>query len=272
MKFTKMHGLGNDYLVMDGVHQKIHLTPAQIHKLCDRHFGVGADGIILILPVSKLKKSKKHESVTADFRMQIFNADGSEAEMCGNGIRCLGKFVYDHGLSKKNILNIETLSGIKSLGLSVTNGKVKEVRTDIGKPGEVKNAGIEVVDEEFAATSVDIGNPHCVIFTRKVDKLPIERYGAEVECHSNFPNRTNVEFVEIMDKSNIKQRTWERGVGETLACGTGAAASVVAGVYNHLLNRKVIVHLKGGNLIVEYPLVGDIYITGPAEEVFSGVI
>lgn len=272
MKFTKMHGLGNDYLVMDGIHQKIHLTPAQIHKLCDRHFGIGADGIILILPVHKFKSSRVHESVVPDFRMQIFNADGSEAEMCGNGIRCLAKFVYDHGLTKKKALNIETLSGIKLLHLSITKGKVDKVRVGIGQPVEIGNDGVDVVDEEFAVTRVDIGNPHCVIFTRKVDKLPIERYGAEVECHSKFPNRTNVEFVEIIDKSNIKQRTWERGVGETLACGTGAAAAVAAGVYNKLLKRNVTVHLKGGNLDVEYTLIGDIYITGPAEEVFSGVI
>lgn len=272
MKFTKMHGLGNDYLVFDGIHQKAHLTPTQINKLCDRHFGIGADGIIIVLPKSKSKKSKNHESVTADFRMQIFNADGSEAEMCGNGIRCLGKFVYDHGLTKKTALNIETLSGIKLLHLTVVKGKVQKVRVGLGQPVEINNDGVDVTDEEFTATNVNIGNPHCVIFANKIDKLPIERYGAEVECNSKFPNRTNVEFVQVIDKSNIKQRTWERGVGETLACGTGAAAAVVAGVYNKLLHRNVNVHLKGGILEVEYALIGDIYITGPAEEVFSGTI
>jgi diaminopimelate epimerase len=264
MKFTKMHGLGNDYVVLDGIRQKIHLTPTLIRKLCDRHFGIGTDGVILILPI--------HKSAGADFRMQIFNADGSEAEMCGNGIRCLAKFVYDHGLTRKKVLNIQTLSGMKLLRLSVTKSKVKTVCVEMGQPIEVGNEGLDVTDEEFAATLVNIGNPHCVIFTRKIDKLPIERYGSQVECHSKFPNRTNVEFVEIIDKSNIKQRTWERGVGETLACGTGAAAAVVAGVHNKLLNRKVTVHLKGGNLQVDYTLIGNIYITGPAEEVFSGNI
>jgi len=265
-----MHGLGNDYIVLDGIRQRIHLTPALIKKLCDRHTGIGADGVILIMPVHKSTSSRAHESVVPDFRMRIFNADGSEAEMCGNGIRCLGKYIYEHGLSRKQILIIATKAGNRKLELFVRGRQVTQIRVAMGKPADVANEHLTMPDEALQVTRVDMGNPHCVVFTKHIDELPIDRFGAQIECHTKFPQRTNVEFVQVINKDNVKQRTWERGVGETLACGTGAAAVVAAGVYNKFIHRQVTVHLKGGDLLVDQALTDEVYITGPAEEVFSG--
>ena len=272
MDFTKMHGLGNDYIILDGIRQRIHLTPALVRKLCDRHRGIGADGVIMIMPAQKFKGSRVQRGTRPDFRMRIFNADGSEAEMCGNGIRCLGKFVYEHGLTRKKELLVATKSGNKILELFTAGQKVTKVKVAMGKPTEIANDGINAADEEFQVTRVNLGNPHCVIFTRDIDKLPIERVGPLIECHSKFSQRTNVEFVKILDKSNIKQRTWERGVGETMACGTGAAAAVAAAVSNKFVKPPVTVHLKGGDLLIDYTISNEIYLTGPAEEIYSGSI
>lgn len=277
LSFSKMHGLGNDYIVLNGTRYKIKLTPKLIRKLCDRNYGIGADGVILVLTAETQRTQRKTcvnlcESMVPDFKMRIFNADGSEAEMCGNGIRCLGKFVYDHGLTRKKPLKIDTLAGVKSLDLYVNKGKVNKVKVEMGTPRQVKNNKLKIKNKSLRITSVSMGNPHCVVFVRNVDKFPVEQYGPIIEKHRLFPNRTNVEFVQIINRGLIKQRTWERGVGETAACGTGASASVVAGVYNNLLNRKVTVQLKGGKLQIYYAPEGMVYLTGPTEEVFNGNI
>ncbi|MBI4711692.1 MAG: diaminopimelate epimerase [Planctomycetes bacterium] len=273
MKFTKMHGTGNDFIVIDVISRKVTLTIGQIRRLCDRRFGVGSDGIILVL---------KSQRKGADFRMRMFNPDGSEAEMCGNGIRCLGKFVYDRRLTSRKELAIETLAGLVSLSLSVNAGKVTKVKVALPEPVAIKKCSLGM--GLTGATSVSLGNPHCVILVDKVDKFPVEKYGPLVERHKLFPNRrsrngvpilssgTNVEFVEIINKGVIKQRTWERGAGETLACGTGATAAAVAGIYNGKLKSPVTVHLKGGDLTIEWRKGKYIYLTGPAETVFSSEI
>lgn len=261
MKFTKMHGTGNDFIVMDAISQKVSLSPSKIRKLCDRHFGIGSDGIIFVL---------KARSKNADFRMRMFNPDGSEAEMCGNGIRCLGKFVYDHRLTSRKELIIETLAGLVSLFLSVKAGKVTKVKVALPEPVTIKrcNLGMGL----GSATAVSLGNPHCVILVDKVDKFPVAKYGPVAEHHRLFPNRTNVEFVEIINNKTIKQRTWERGAGETLACGTGATAAAVAGIYNGRLKSPVTVHLKGGDLTIEWVKGKNLYLTGPAETMFDGSV
>ncbi|MBI4834930.1 MAG: diaminopimelate epimerase [Planctomycetes bacterium] len=268
MKISLMHGLGNEYIVFDGTKARLNLSPAIIKKLCDRKSGIGADGIIIILPLHKFANSPAHSLAPADFRMRIFNADGSEAEMCGNGIRCLGKYAYEHGLTWKKTIKVETLAGIKTLDLDIKDNKVKNIRVEMGKPESIADCRLEILDKKFKAVKVSMGNPHCVIFVPDTVKFPVERYGPLIEKHRIFPKRTNVEFVRIVNKTNIKQRTWERGVGETTACGTGAAASVAAGIFKKRLTRKVSVHLKGGKLLVESKPDGTLYITGPAEELF----
>ena len=280
IKFTIMEGLGNDYVYVDCTKQDIENASNLAKIISDRHFGVGSDGLILI------KSSKK-----ADFRMQMFNSDGTEAEMCGNGIRCVGKFVYDKGLTDKTTLKIETLAGIKVLNLNVEGGKVKTVKVDMGEPildyklipakdGKVYKSkdgikfykvNIDIEGNLKELTCVSMGNPHGVDFANNVEKLKVEKYGPIIEVDKHFPNKVNVEFIEILDKHNIKMRVWERGAGETLACGTGACASVVASVLNGYTERNVTVELLGGKLEIEWNKENNhIYMTGAATEVFEG--
>lgn len=280
IKFTKMEGLGNDYVYIDCTKQEIKQAGDLAKFVSNRHFGIGSDGLILI------KKSS-----LADFKMQMFNSDGSEAEMCGNGIRCVGKFVYDKGLTQKETITIETLAGIKKLKLNVENGKVKTVRVDMGEP-ILKNEEIPAKDGkvfkskeniEFykvnvgigedlkELTCISVGNPHAIDFINNTKELEIEKYGPIIEIDKHFPNKINVEFIEIVNKNYIKMRVWERGSGETLACGTGACASVVASYLNGYTDRKVTVELLGGNLEIEWNEEDNhIYMTGPANTVFYG--
>lgn len=274
-KFTKMQGLGNDYVYMDAIHQDIDNESDLARFVSDRHFGIGSDGLILIC-----------KSNVADFKMRMFNADGSEAEMCGNGIRCVGKFVYDKGLTDKTTLKIETLAGIKTLNLNIKNGKVETVRVDMGEPiltpneipvisdeKIVKNLKLKVEDKDFTFTCVSMGNPHAITIVDETEKFNVEKYGKVIEVDKAFPKKINVEFAQIIDKNNIKMRVWERGAGETLACGTGACATAVACNLNKLTDRKVNVELLGGTLNIEWSKEDNhVYMTGPAVTVFEGTI
>jgi diaminopimelate epimerase len=272
MRFIKMHGIGNDYVYIDCFRETVTEPEKLAVRISDRHFGVGGDGLILIMPSEK-----------ADARMRMFNADGSEAQMCGNGIRCLAKYVYDSGISRQPELTVETLAGVLRLQLFTSNGAVEKVRVDMGMPrlrrqdipmlgegervlGERLTAG----DRDFAVTCVSMGNPHAVIYVEDVAKFPVTHYGPLLEHHPQFPQRTNVEWIEPLNRREIRQRTWERGSGETLACGTGACAATVASVLNGKTDRRVIVHLLGGDLEVEWADDDHVYMTGPAAEVFRG--
>ena len=274
IKFTKMHGLGNDYVYIDAINQKIENRSELAKYVSDRHFGIGSDGLILIC-----------ESKVADFRMQMFNSDGTEAEMCGNGIRCVGKFVYDKGMTNKDVVTIETLAGIKLLKFTIKDGKVEKVRVDMGEPilepekipvlsqeNPVKNLNLKVEDKYFKFTCVSMGNPHAITFIDEdVKNFDVHKYGKIVEIDKAFPKRTNVEFINIVDKNNIKMRVWERGAGETLACGTGACASAVASYLNGYTERNVNVELLGGKLEIELNEEDNhVYMTGPATFVFDG--
>lgn len=272
IKFTKMHGLGNDYVYIDVTKENLE-NPSELSKyISDRHFGVGSDGLILICPSDK-----------ADFRMRMFNSDGSEAEMCGNGIRCVGKFVYDKKLTDKTLVTIETKAGIKTLKLNVKDEKVDTVRVDMGTPilesekipvitdeKIAQNLRLNTLDKSFDFTCVSMGNPHAVTVVDNLSDFDVKKYGSILEVNEAFPNKTNVEFVEIKDPENIKMRVWERGTGETLACGTGACASVVACNLNGLTKRSVNVELLGGNLNIELGEDNHVYMTGPAVTVFEG--
>lgn len=272
IKFTKMHGLGNDYIYMDGIHQNIQNKSSLARLVSNRHFGIGSDGLILIC-----------KSDVADFKMEMFNSDGSQAEMCGNGIRCVGKFVYDKGLTNKTTINIETLAGIKTLILKVKESKVETVRVDMGEPilapekipvmameEPVQNLKVTAIEKEFEFTCVSMGNPHAITRVEDVKTFDVKKYGKILEVASVFPNKTNVEFVEIQDKEHIKMRVWERGAGETLACGTGACAVCVAATLNNLVekNQEIEIQLLGGKLKIEWK--DSIYMTGPAKTVFTG--
>ena len=273
IKFTKMHGLGNDYVYMDAIHQNIEKESSLAQFVSNRNFGIGSDGLILIC-----------KSEIADFKMRMFNSDGSEAEMCGNGIRCVGKFVYDKGLTAKTEVTIETLAGVKTLQLNLENGKVKTVRVDMGEPiltpkeipviseeEPVKNLKLKAEDKEFRFTCVSMGNPHAVTTIENTKDFDVKKYGKILEIDKAFPNKTNVEFIEIVDEKHIKMRVWERGAGETLACGTGACASVVACSLNGLTENKVNVELLGGTLEIEWEKQDNhVYMTGPAVTVFEG--
>ena len=273
IKFTKMQGLGNDYVYIDAINQKIENESSLAQIISNRHFGIGSDGLILIC-----------SSEIADFKMRMFNSDGSEAEMCGNGIRCVGKFVYDKGLTNKTTLKIETLAGVKELKLNLKEGKVDTVRVDMGEPileaekipvvsseKMAKNLELEIEEREFNFTCVSMGNPHAITFIEKVENFEVEKYGSKIEVNERFPKKTNVEFIEIVNKEYIKMRVWERGAGETLACGTGACASVVAGIINNLIERKVTVELLGGILEIEWNKEDNhVYMTGPAVTVYEG--
>ena len=276
MKFTKMQGIGNDYVYVDCTKENKIENPAELSKkVSNRHFGIGSDGLILI-----------ENSNVADFKMAIYNADGSQAEMCGNGIRCVAKFVFDKGLINKENITIETLAGIKQLKLSTENVKVKKVRVDMGEPileakkipvisdkNPVIDLQLQAADKTFTATCVSMGNPHAITFVNNVEEFDVEKYGKILEIKKEFPKHSNIEFVELIDKNNIKMRVWERGSGETLACGTGSCASVVACILNNKTERKVNVHLLGGTLEIEWNKQNNhVYMEGPAEIVFEGEI
>lgn len=274
MKFTKMQGLGNDYVYVNCFEEKIE-TPSELAvKISDRHFGVGSDGLIMINPSEK-----------ADFEMEMYNADGSRGEMCGNGIRCVGKYVYDYGLTDKTEISVETLGGIKYLSLNVEDGKVRSVRVDMGSPVlrpadiPVRCDGERAVDvpvtvdgTEYRMTCVSMGNPHAVVFVDDVKRFPLETVGPKFENHEVFPNRVNTEFVRVIDRKTAEMRVWERGSGETLACGTGACAVAVACALNGLGEDEMTVKLLGGDLLIQWDRENDkVYMTGPAETVFDGV-
>ncbi len=273
MRFTKMQGAGNDYVYINCFEEKIDDPHTLSKRISDRHFGVGSDGLVLIMPSDR-----------CDFRMRMFNADGSEAQMCGNASRCVGKYVYDHGMTDKKEISLETKSGVKILKLFVEEGKVVRVRVDMGVPrfspalipvsikgDAVINESIAVGGEEFRVTCVSMGNPHAVIFMPDIAGDDLHRIGAMIENHPLFPERTNVEFVQVVSPRELKMRVWERGAGETLACGTGACASLVAAVANGFADRKATLRLLGGDLEIEWDSISDhLFMTGPAETVFEG--
>lgn len=274
MRFTKMHGAGNDYVYVNTFEESLPAPPAQLAPLVsDRHFGIGGDGLILIEP-----------SDIADARMRMFNSDGSEAEMCGNGLRCVAKYVYDHSIARKPELSLETGAGVLAVELVIEDNLATQVRVNMGPPildaakipttfsqSPVVSQKLVVAGRELEVTCVSMGNPHCVIFVDKADDELVLGLGPKIEHAPEFPARVNVEFVEIISPSEVRQRTWERGSGETLACGTGASAVCVAGVLTGKLERRILNHLLGGDLILEWGEEDpSVYMTGPAEEVFSG--
>ena len=273
-----MHGIGNDYVYINGFKEVLPIPPEELAvKVSDRHFGIGGDGLVLILPAN---------SDSADAQMRMFNADGSEGKMCGNAIRCVAKFLYDHRICTSETLKIETMSGLKTLELSVESSKVELVRVDMGEPilnptdiptllqhkGEsIVDYPFEVAGQEFRITTVSIGNPHCVVFCDELTDELVYGIGPKIEKHTAFPDRINVEFIKVLSPSELQMRVWERGSGETLACGTGACAAAVAAVLTNHADRNVIVHLIGGDLQIEWSKTDNhVYKTGPATEVFSG--
>jgi diaminopimelate epimerase len=291
MRFTKMHGAGNDYVYVDCFRQAAPADPAEVaRRVSDRHFGVGGDGLVLILP-----------SEVADARMRMFNADGSEAEMCGNAVRCVAKYVYDHGLAQKPTLKVETGRGVLSLDLEVGGGRVERVRVDMGEPilaadqipttlqakrtafpgrreppfqavldDAVVDAELPVGGRKLKVTCVSMGNPHCVTYVPTLSDYWVLRIGPKVETDPHFPRRVNAEFVEVISREEVRMRVWERGSGETMACGTGAGAVCVAGAISDRTDRKVLVHLRGGDLELHWAEDNHVYLTGPAVEVFFG--
>ena len=273
IKFTKMHGLGNDYVYIDAINQKIENESSLAKFVSNRHFGIGSDGLILIC-----------KSEIADFKMRMFNSDGSEAEMCGNGIRCVGKFVYDKRLTNKTTVKIETLAGIKTLILNTKDEKVGTARVDMGEPileaekipvisteKPVKNLELEAENKKFKFTCVSMGNPHAITIVENTKEFDVEKYGKVLEIDKAFPKKANIEFAQIIDRQNINMRVWERGAGETLACGTGACATAVACNLNGLTDRKVNIELLGGTLNIEWNETDNhVYMTGPAVTVFDG--
>lgn len=275
MIFTKMHGLGNDYVCINCFRERVEDPPGFARALCDRHYGIGADGLILICP-----------SKVSDFKMEIYNSDGSVAGMCGNGIRCLGKYVYDYRLTGKETLSIETKSGIRNMHLHIQDGKACGAMVDMGVPrlnahsipilsekDLVINDPIEVQEKNYRMTGISMGNPHAVIFSEEINGISLEETGRELEFHPRFPERANIEFCHVTARDRMEIRVWERGVGETLACGTGACAAVVASVLNDLTDEEVIVKLLGGELSVRWDRkVNHVFLEGPAVKVFDGVL
>jgi diaminopimelate epimerase len=276
MKFTKMHGLGNDFVMVDCLRERLEEAALGdlARRICDRHFGVGADGVILAEPSEK-----------ADFRMRLINADGSEAEHCGNGIRCVAKLIYDHGHTRNTQITVETVGRINVLSLVTRDGKVESARVDLGEPnfqrGSLPMTGVptdEAVEEKLqvdgtvvAVTGISMGNPHAVAFVEDVERFPVEKIGPLLETHAVFPRRANVEFIQVLSRDELQMRVWERGAGETLACGTGACASVVAAARTGRAGRSAVVHLRGGDLRIEWADDNHVYMTGPAVTVFEGV-
>lgn len=275
MIFTKMHGLGNDYVCINCFRERVEDPPGFARALCDRHYGIGADGLILICP-----------SKVSDFKMEIYNSDGSVAGMCGNGIRCLGKYVYDYRLTGKETLSIETKSGIRNMHLQIQDGKACGAMVDMGVPrlnahsipilsekDLVINDPIEVQKKNYRMTGISMGNPHAVIFSEEINGISLEETGRELEFHPRFPERANIEFCHVTARDRMEIRVWERGVGETLACKTKTCAAVVASVLNDLTDEKVIVKLLGGELSVRWDRkVNHVFLEGPAVKVFDGVL
>ena len=264
-QFTKMHGLGNDFIVVDAINQRLDVSesPELAKKLCERNFGIGADGLILAL-----------RPTHSDIQMRIFNPDGSEPEMCGNGIRCFAKFIHDNKMIEKDVFSVETAAGIIVPALITNNGEVTAVEVDMGAPAytQIKEQ-IAVNNQNFEFTRVSMGNPHAVVFVDDLKKIDIEGLGPHFETHPTFPDRTNTEFIQVINRNEIVLIVWERGAGETLACGTGACASVVAGVLTDRLDRKVLVHLPGGDLSIEWQQSDNhVMMTGPATSVYKGEI
>ena len=273
MRFTKMQGLGNDYVYVDCFAEPMPQRPDELaRRVSDRHFGIGADGLILICP-----------SQRADARMRMFTADGSESEMCGNGIRCVAKYVYDHGLCRKETLRIETGRGVLTLDLEVADGLVRRVRVNMGEPildaakipttlpgSPVVDAELNVAGQSLRVTCVSMGNPHCITFVDELTDAWVLGVGAKVEIDPHFPKRVNAEFVQVLSPTELRMRVWERGSGETLACGTGACAVCVAGVLAGRTGRKIVAHLPGGDLELHWTEDGHVLMTGPAVEVFQG--
>lgn len=276
LKFVKMHGTGNDYIYIDMTTNYYKFDPADLsRKISDRHTGVGSDGLILVYDT---------KTDSADFKMRIFNPDGSEAEMCGNGIRAFARYVHEHRLTNKKMLQIETGAGIKRVELVFKAGRIWGAKVDMGEPilegkkipvtvdkNPVANEEISVEDKNFRFTAVSMGNPHCVIFADELTDELVKGIGPKIENHSLFPKRINVEFVKILDGGNVEMRVWERGVGETMACGTGAGAAAVACALNGKTGKRVNVKVLGGELQIEWAANNHVYMTGPAEEVFEGV-
>ncbi len=276
IKFTKMHGIGNDYVYVDGFQETINNPNAFSKFISDRHFGIGSDGLVIILPSDK-----------ADFRMRMFNADGSEGRMCGNATRCIGKYVYEAGYTQKKNISLETLSGIKYLTLTVENELVTSVEVDMGKallsPKDIPissplnqfiNEPLDIDDTTYYVTGVSMGNPHAVLFSSEIDHLDLEKLGPKFEYHPLFPERINTEFVQIINDTTLKMRVWERGSGETWACGTGACATAVAAVLNGYCkpDSEITLQLRGGELKITYKTDGIVLMKGPATKVFEGII
>ncbi|MDY4922752.1 diaminopimelate epimerase [Frisingicoccus sp.] len=275
MKFTKMHGCGNDYVYVNCFEETVKNPEEAAKIVSDRHYGIGSDGLILICPSDK-----------ADFRMAMYNLDGSEGKMCGNGVRCIAKYVYDHHLTDKTRISLETLGGIKYLDLNIKNGKVETVVVDMGEPvltpedipvavsgDQAVNIPLEVDGKVWYMTCISMGNPHAVVFVDNTKDLDLEKIGPKFEKHPIFPEQVNTEFVHVIDRHTVDMRVWERGSGETLACGTGACATAMACILNHMTDDEVLIHLLGGDLLIRYDReTNHIFMTGPAAEVFSGEI
>lgn len=275
MKFTKMHGCGNDYVYVNCFEEKIENPSETARLVSDRHFGIGSDGLILICPSDK-----------ADFRMAMYNLDGSEGKMCGNGVRCIAKYVYDHHLTDKTQISLETLGGIKYLDLNIKDGKVETVTVDMGAPiltpseipvnipkEQAVDEPVEIDGKEWRITCVSMGNPHAVVFVDDTASLKLEQIGPLFEKHPLFPEQVNTEFVHVIDRHTVDMRVWERGSGETLACGTGSCATAMACILTGQTDNEVLVHLVGGNLLIQYDAEKNtVFMTGPATEVFSGEI
>jgi diaminopimelate epimerase len=274
MRFTKLQGAGNDYVYVNCFQEPFPKDPVALAKrIADRHFGVGGDGLILICP-----------SERADARMRMYNADGSESEMCGNGVRCVAKYVHDHGIAAKPSLKIETGAGVLAIDVEVKNGKVQRARVDMGEPildglaipttwtmKPVVNQSLKIADKTLTVTCVSMGNPHCITYVEELNDDWVLRIGPQVETNEHFPRRVNAEFVQILSPKEVRMRVWERGSGETLACGTGATAVCVAGVLTGRTERKILAHLPGGDLELEWNADNNhVFMTGPAVEVFSG--
>jgi diaminopimelate epimerase len=274
LPFTKMHGISNDYIYVNAFTTTVPDPAAVAQKVSDRRTGIGGDGLILICP-----------SDTVHARMEMYNADGSRGEMCGNGIRCVGKYVYEHGLARVNPLKVDTDAGLKTLFLELTNGRVSRVTVDMGEPildgpripvaadGQIIDQLLDVDGKSYWVTCVSMGNPHCVTFVDTVEPLELEKIGPRFEHHHFFPKRVNTEFIQVVSPTELNMRVWERGSGETWACGTGACAAAVAAALNHKAGRRVTIHLRGGDLEIEWRAEDNhVYMTGPAEEVFEGTI
>jgi diaminopimelate epimerase len=274
MRFTKMHGIGNDYVFVSTFDQELTADPKELAvSISDRHHGIGGDGLILIMP-----------SERADARMRMFNADGSEGEMCGNGVRCVAKYLFDHDVARKSQVTIETGRGVLALDLEIHEGRVRQVRVDMGRPifepseiptllpGEPPvETPLRLGDHELSVTALSMGNPHAVMYVNNVADFPLESLGPQIEHHPAFPRRVNVHIVQVIGTDEVRMRTWERGSGITLACGTGACAVCVAGVLTRRTERSIIAHLPGGDLELAWPDdQGPVFMTGPASEVFSG--